>query len=206
MNFLVAAATSSLAPYTSTDFPPRKRVRRNPKINTYSGGHVAQLHPLLEELISRLQPLTPLEHDSICRAFYAGIAHESSSSAHCHRHFTFNDSDIDSSDSELSSLDVLAHTVDQAHTKEHLLSPWMPSTRPMLLRRQLSEETFTTASLLGQMRYLPIRGSSNQSKTSKVALRASQKSLRRGSQKSTSSVKQRSRSRKRSSRSRKRRR
>jgi len=201
MNFLVAAATSSLAPYASTEFPPRKRVRRNLKINTCSASLITPVHPLLEELISRLQPLTPLEHDIIRRAFYAGIAHESSASARKHVGFTFDDSDIDSSDSEPSSLDVLAHTVYQANTKEHLLSPWMPSTRPVLLKRQLSEETFTIASLLGRMRHSPVRGSPNQSmQNKKVSRRVSQKSK-------TSSGKQRStRSRKRSSRPRKRRR
>lgn len=129
MNFLVAAATSSLE---SRNDPPRKRVRPNLKVDTDSQ---SEIHTLLSDLISSLQPLTPVEHDIIHRAFYAGVAHESSDD--CPNDALVFDENFSSNS---SSLDLLAHVV---YTQKQDARP--------ALKRRFSEETFTIASLLHGM-------------------------------------------------------
>lgn len=129
MNFLVAAATSSLG---LRNDPPRKRMRPNLKVAI--GAH-SEMHTLLAELIASLQPLTPVEHDIIHRAFYAGVAHESS--VVCQ-----NDSFVydEKFSSDNSSLDLLVQAV---YTQKQDARP--------ARKRHFNEETLAIASLLHGM-------------------------------------------------------
>jgi len=105
-----------------------------PNLKVTIGAH-SEIHTLLSELISSLQPLTPVEHDIIHRAFYAGVAHESSGV--CQNDSLFFGEKFSSDN---SPLDLLAQAV---YTQKQDARP--------ARKRHFNEETFTIASLLHGM-------------------------------------------------------
>lgn len=153
----MVAVTSS-----ATDTPPSKRARRSIlKVETDIKPETETLDPLLRRIVANLGPQTPQEYTSIVRAFYAGLEH-GSLSQDSSKQFTFDESDSDGENNINGhcSLSLLAETVLTPVLAKKIKRPchkFTPSPRrPGLLKRQLSEETFKIASLLGHMRYTPI--------------------------------------------------